>query len=164
MPENELNIETSTPEATEAVGRALAELLPERAVVALQGDLATGKTCLVRGMAAFFAEGQPIHSPTFTLVNEYGQARKLYHLDLYRLTDLAEVADLGVEELFDPDGVCVVEWAERAVPLLPARRVDIHLEHGGGDLRRIRITDRGLLPDGWHARLDATQENVTFRR
>jgi tRNA threonylcarbamoyladenosine biosynthesis protein TsaE len=132
------------------VGEALAELLPAEAVVALRGDLASGKTCLVRGMAARFVPRQDVTSPTFTLVNVYGREPSLYHLDLYRLSHPAELAELGYEELFEPDGLTVVEWAERAEGLLPATRLDIALEHAGGDTRRLTFTDRGLLgAKGW---------------
>ncbi len=145
--------ETRSPDETERLGRALAELLPTGTVVALRGDLAAGKTCLVRGMAARFAADAPVSSPTFTLVNEYGTTSRLYHLDLYRLAP-EEVADLGYEELFEPDGVTVVEWAERAEKLLPDRRVDVELEHAGGDRRRITVHDRGVLAEGWQQVLD----------
>lgn len=153
MSEDAFEIVTTSPEDTEALGLALAAMLPTGCVVALRGDLATGKTCLVRGMTAHFSPGAPIHSPTFTLVNQYGEDRPLYHLDLYRLGSPEEVADLGYEELFDSEGVCVVEWAERAEGMLPEPRVDIDLSHAGGDHRRIVIHDQGLLPPGWQARL-----------
>ena len=148
-PPDRLDRTTSSPGETEALGRALAGLLPRGCVLALRGDLATGKTCLVRGMAARFADTAPVHSPTFTLVNQYGADPVLYHLDLYRLAGPEELADLGYEELFDSDGVCVVEWAERADGLLPEARVDIDLVHAGGDRRRLTITNRGVLPPGW---------------
>ena len=140
---------TVSAEETEELGKALAALLPRGSVLALRGDLATGKTCLVRGMARHFAAGAPVHSPTFTLVNQYGADPALYHLDLYRLGGPEEVADLGYEELFDPDGICVVEWAERADGLFPATRIDIDLAHAGGDRRKLRIVNHGLLPAGW---------------
>ena len=160
-------IETCSPEETEALGRVLASLLPRGAVVALRGELSTGKTCLVRGMASSFAKGEAIHSPTFTLVNEYGDDPRLYHVDLYRLSSPAEVADLGCEELFDSEGVCVVEWAERAEPFLPATRLDVYLEHLGGDRRRITLVDRGgdsrdgVMPPGWIDAVNAGPKRVT---
>ena len=150
---SEYRVETASAEETESLGARLASLLPKGTVVALRGDLATGKTCLVRGMAAYFAQGAEIHSPTFTLVNEYGGRDKLYHLDLYRLGGAEEVADLGYEELFEPDGVCVVEWAERAERLLPRQRLDVALEHAGEDRRRLLFVDHGVLPTGWSEQL-----------
>lgn len=143
-----LTLLSPAPEATERVGAALARLLPDGTVVALRGELAAGKTCLVRGMAGEFGGGDAVHSPTFTLVNEYGEGRKLYHLDLYRL-DPAEVGDLGCEELFDPPGICAVEWCERAAGLLPDRRVEVALEHAGGDQRLITVRALVDLPPGW---------------
>jgi tRNA threonylcarbamoyladenosine biosynthesis protein TsaE len=152
-----VHFETHSPTETECLGRALAELLPCGSVVALFGDLATGKTCLVRGMASFFALGQTIHSPTFTLVNEYGLQSKLYHLDLYRLAGPEELGDLGYEEIFDSNGVCAVEWAERAGSLLPEQCLRIYLAHGGGDCRSLTIEAAdGCLPEGWVERLQAS--------
>lgn len=146
--------ETHTPEATERLGACLADMLPAGAVVALCGDLASGKTCLVRGMARHFAGAHDVHSPTFTLVNEYGHDPTLIHLDLYRLSGPEELADLGYEELFDSGvDVCVVEWAERAEPLLPASCLHIALSHGGGDTRRIEFQNETGLPADWQARL-----------
>lgn len=154
MTELDCVIETASPEATRRLGVALAAMLPRGAVVALRGELATGKTCLVSGMAAHFAETDYVHSPTFTLVNQYGQEPALLHVDLYRLDGPDEVAELGYAELFDSDDVCVVEWAERAETLLPDVRLDIHLEHAGRDLRRLTFRNRRLLADGWREWLE----------
>jgi tRNA threonylcarbamoyladenosine biosynthesis protein TsaE len=159
----ELTVTTHSGPETERLGAGVAALLPRGAVIALYGELASGKTCFVRGMAAAFSEWpdqdgregrgegleDQVRSPTFTLINEYGLNPRLYHIDLYRLAGPADVADLGCAELFDSDDVCAVEWAERAGPMLPPVRLDVHLEHGGGDTRRITLTDRGLLHDDW---------------
>ena len=153
MTSAEFTIDTASPEDTRRLGAALAQLLPRGAVVALRGDLATGKTCLVSGMAEHFAETDYVHSPTFTLVNQYGENPALLHVDLYRLGGPDEVADLGYAELFDSEDICVVEWAERAEVLLPERRLDVQLEHAGRDRRRLTFHDRGLLGEGWKERL-----------
>ena len=147
---------THAPEETEALGRALAGLLPEGAVLALQGDLAAGKTCLVRGMSAVLAPGAAVSSPTFTLVNEYGDPPRVYHLDLYRLEGPGELIDLGFEELVQGDGVCVIEWAERAEGCLPDGHVQIDLAHAGGDARSLQIASNGALGDGWGGVLRAS--------
>jgi tRNA threonylcarbamoyladenosine biosynthesis protein TsaE len=145
-----VTIVTHSPEETEELGLILASLLPKGSVVALRGDLASGKTCLVRGMAAGFVQGDEVHSPTFTLVNEYGDdGTKLYHVDLYRLGGAEEIADLGYAELFDSDGICAVEWADRAEPLLPSSRLDVSLEHVDAECRRLTFADRGVMPEGW---------------
>ncbi len=153
-PVERVRLVTRSASETQALGRALMELLPEGALVALYGDLGTGKTCLVRGMAEAAGTAAHVTSPTFTLVHEYRGARTLYHLDLYRLTAPDQVLHLGYEDLFEPaEGVCVVEWAERADALLPPRRVDIRLSHEKGDVRRIEIENRGVLPAGWERRV-----------
>ncbi len=148
-----ITIETHSPQETEALGEAISRLLPIGSLVTLRGDLAAGKTCLVRGMAKRFQTGEAVASPTFTIVNQYGNDPKFYHVDLYRMADLEEVADLGYDELFEPDGICAVEWAERAEGLLPEKRVDILLEHAGEDSRRITISNLGVLQEGWQAAL-----------
>ncbi|MEK7793258.1 MAG: tRNA (adenosine(37)-N6)-threonylcarbamoyltransferase complex ATPase subunit type 1 TsaE [Candidatus Hydrogenedentota bacterium] len=159
-----MQLTTRFAERTEALGHALASLIPDGSVIALRGDLAAGKTCLVRGLASAIAPGEAVSSPTFTLVNEYRGPRTLYHLDLYRTTSPREIADLGYEELFDtPDGLCAIEWAERAEALLPARRVDITLEHAGDDERRITIEDRGVMAPGWEAAIQAALQSETGR-
>lgn len=140
----EFRFETYSPEQTEEAGFVLASLLPKGTLVALHGDLAAGKTCFVRGMARCFDQHAPVHSPTFTLVNQYGADMPLYHLDLYRLGGPEELADLGYEEVFDSEGVCVVEWAERAEGFLPKQRIEIHFAHGGGDRRTLDFVNRGI--------------------
>ena len=150
-----LQIETTSPDETEALAARFAALLPQGALVALYGDLASGKTCFVRGIASALSNADEVSSPTFTLINEYAGERKLYHLDLYRLTSADELADLGVEDVFEGDGVCLVEWADRAGNALPKRRVDIRFAHAGADRRRIEMQDLGVLPAGWQDTLAA---------
>ncbi|MEA3364628.1 MAG: tRNA (adenosine(37)-N6)-threonylcarbamoyltransferase complex ATPase subunit type 1 TsaE [Candidatus Hydrogenedentes bacterium] len=159
MRRGEWAIETSSPEETRALGAALAGLLPRGSVVALRGDLATGKTCLVSGMAEYFAQADYVHSPTFTLVNQYGEDPALLHVDLYRLSGAEEVAELGYAELFDSEDICVIEWADRAESLLPEVRLDIFLEHAAHDLRRIRMCNRNLLGEAWQEELAFALEN-----
>lgn len=138
-----MEVVTHSPEETENLGARLAPLLPGGTVLALYGDLASGKTCFVRGLARHFAGQELVHSPTFTLVNEYGEGPRLYHLDLYRLSEDTELVELGYEEIFGGEDVCAVEWAERAGKLLPVRRVDVRFSHLQGDQRRILIEDVG---------------------
>lgn len=159
---DDYHLTTESPEETEALGRRLAGIVPPGTVLALRGDLAAGKTCLVRGLASGAVRIAPVHSPTFTIVNEYpGEAGALtvVHVDLYRLVTVEEMADLGPSELFDPGDpsrIVVVEWAERAESALPDRRIDITLEHAGGDRRRISIRNHGVLPEGWGRALSLT--------
>ena len=159
MQDQTLTLTSRSEDETEALGKTLMRLLPEGAVVALRGELGAGKTCLVRGMAAAIAAEAAVSSPTFTMVNEYEGTPKIYHLDLYRISEPREVMDLGYEDLFDdPDGVCVIEWAERAEEFLPPKRLDITLEHAGRTTRTIRIQNHTLLPPDWQASLISTPE------
>ena len=152
---NPLECITRNAAETEALGERLAAVLPPGTIVALHGDLATGKTCLTRGMARHFVGNTPVHSPTFTLVNEYGRGdRMLYHLDLYRLGSEEELLTLGYEDIVEADGVCVIEWADRAPSFLPEKRIDVFLEHGGGDTRRLRFENHALEPGVWQSFVD----------
>ena len=110
---------------------------------ALSGDLGAGKTQLVRGLARGLDVTARVHSPTFTLVNEYGGGRlRLFHLDLYRLETPAQIRSAGVEEFLQPDGVAVIEWAERLGPdLCAARLVKIAIEITDDTTRTITVDD-----------------------
>lgn len=154
-----IQIQTSSPDETEALGEVLATFIPSGTVVALYGNLAAGKTCLVHGFAKAFKVQEPVSSPTFTIVNEYHGTETLYHIDLYRLTTLGEIYDIGCEEYIDtPPGICLIEWAERAEVVLPASRVTIRMEHKGEDLRSITINTEAPLDEGWQ---EALQERFT---
>src|SRR5450432_151039 len=107
-----------SPAETEALGEKLGRAAERGLVIALSGDLGAGKTQFVRGVARGLGISNRVHSPTFTLVNEYGGGRlKLFHLDLYRLETLEQILSAGVEEFLSPDGVSVIEWAERIYEL-----------------------------------------------
>ena len=103
-----------SPAETEALGEKFGGAAQRGWVFALSGDLGAGKTQLVKGIARGLGISARVHSPTFTLVNEYGGGRlKLFHLDLYRLETSAQILSAGIEEYLSPDGVAVIEWAER---------------------------------------------------
>jgi len=103
-----------SPDQTRRIGARLGALLRSGDVLALSGDLGAGKTQLVRGLARGLGVTTRVHSPTFTLVNEYSGGRlKLFHLDLYRLETPDQIHSAGIEEFLQPDGVAVIEWAER---------------------------------------------------
>jgi tRNA threonylcarbamoyladenosine biosynthesis protein TsaE len=141
------------PDDTWRIAGALLKTLPARAVIALHGDLGSGKTCFVQGLAAALGVRRAVTSPTYTVVNEYRGTRPLFHIDLYRLKGVDEVLDLGFEEYFERDGVTAIEWAERAGPVLPPRTLHVRLEFTSTpDERRIEVerpeTDAGKnLPD-----------------
>ena len=103
-----------SPADTEALGEKFGRAAQRGQIIALSGDLGAGKTQFVRGVARGLEIPARVHSPTFTLVNEYGGGRlKLFHLDLYRLETVAQIVSAGIEEFLQPDGVSVIEWAER---------------------------------------------------
>jgi len=103
-----------SPAETEALGEKLGRVAQRGLVIALSGDLGAGKTQFVRGLARGLGVAGRVHSPTFTLVNEYGGGRlPLFHLDLYRLETAEQIRSAGIEEFLSPEGVSVIEWAER---------------------------------------------------
>jgi len=109
-------------------GRQLAEKLQAGDVLALTGELGSGKTCLVKGIAAGLGVTQEVTSPTFTIIHEYRGGRlPLVHVDLYRLDKLSEAVNIGIEDYLNGPGVTVIEWAERIESLLPANTQRIRL-------------------------------------
>ena len=132
-----------SPEATRDRARALAQTLSSPAVIALYGDLGSGKTLFTQALARALGVTAPVTSPTFTLINEYDlpDGGTLFHVDVYRLHDaVPEAIALGLEDLFD-EGIVVIEWADRIAPILPQDRIDVHFEHAGDRRRRITIDD-----------------------
>ena len=131
------------PAETEMLGEQIGRAAKHGLVLTLSGDLGAGKTQLVKGIARGLGVTARVHSPTFTLVNEYGGGRlKLFHLDLYRLETPAQILSAGVEEFLSPDGVAVIEWAERiadcGLRIADWRRVQIEII---GELERKIIYD-----------------------
>jgi len=109
-----MEIISHSPAETQALGEKFGRAAERGLVLALSGDLGAGKTQFVKGLARGLGVTARVHSPTFTLVNEYGGGRlKLFHLDLYRLETPAQILSAGIEEFLSPDGVAVIEWAER---------------------------------------------------
>jgi tRNA threonylcarbamoyladenosine biosynthesis protein TsaE len=130
---------SASPEATAAAGERLAATLDAGDVVALTGELGAGKTCFVQGLTRGLGVQTRATSPTFVLVNEYRGRLPVHHVDAYRTARATELIDLGLLELFDGDGVTVVEWADRAASLLPERTVHVHIDGVGDEPRTITI-------------------------
>ena len=112
---------------TERIGYALGKELRKGDVVSLRGSLGAGKTVLAKGIARALGITESIVSPTFTLVQEYDGAMKLYHLDLYRLSGEDEFESMGGEEFLYPDGVTLVEWSEKIGSMLPDTTIYIEI-------------------------------------
>lgn len=136
---------TRSPEATRELGRSLGGYLLAGGFVALTGDLGSGKTVLVQGIAEGLGCVGGVSSPSFVIVNEYRGRVPIYHVDLYRVTDPRSLHDLGYREFFYGDGVALVEWADRVPDLLPADRLDVWLEFAGAEERQITLAARGVL-------------------
>lgn len=123
---------------TAAFGIDLGKRACPGTVIALTGDLGAGKTTLTKAIAQGLGISDMITSPTFNIVKEYDGGRlPLYHFDVYRIGDADEMYELGYEEYFYGNGVCVVEWADLIEDLLPENAVRIQLEYGGEEGKRI---------------------------
>ena len=135
------SVRSSTPEETAAAGESLGRTLRPGDVVALYGELGSGKTCLVQGLARGLGVSTGATSPTFVLVNEYRGRLPVHHVDAYRTSSLTELMDLGLLDLMGAEGVTLVEWADRAEPLLPPRTIRVHIDGVGDEPRTIAIDD-----------------------
>lgn len=150
--------------ATVAFGKRLGEMAAAGDIIALSGELGSGKTTLTQAIALGLevpAE-QPVTSPTFAILHEYQGRLPLYHLDLYRLGHEEELYELGLEEYLYGEGICVIEWPDRLAGLLPPERLEIALSFADPDPAR-RAT---LIPcgQGWIDRLPALLAEKTERR
>jgi tRNA threonylcarbamoyladenosine biosynthesis protein TsaE len=127
------------------LGSYLGQLAQRADVFLLTGELGTGKTCLVQGIARGLNVKEYAFSPSFVILRQYHGRLPLYHIDFYRLDSIEEIADLGLEEYFYGDGVCVVEWAEKGLPILPRDNllVTIHYLPGSQTGRSICLQPQG---------------------
>jgi len=134
---------TNGAEETMALGEDLAKKLAPGDVVALYGNLGSGKTTFTKGIGRGLGVEDPSHinSPTFVLIKEYKGRVPLCHIDLYRLDDLRDIEDLAIEEYIYGDWVTVIEWAEKMECLLPQRRISVRLKLKGADKREVLVED-----------------------
>jgi tRNA threonylcarbamoyladenosine biosynthesis protein TsaE len=140
----EKTVISHSPEETRVLGSGLSRRLGPGDLLALKGEIGTGKTCMIQGICQGLEVADWVNSPTFILINEYrgkvkGRALPIYHFDLYRLHTPAELENLGAEEYFYGQGICLVEWAERAGQLLPPQSREIILEYEAAEKRRITL-------------------------
>lgn len=138
-------IETDRPEATWELGHSLGERAARGQVICLNGDLGVGKTVFTQGFAAGLGISEPVNSPTFTILQIYEEGRlPLYHFDVYRIGDVEEMEEIGYEDYFFGDGVCLIEWASLIEELLPENAVRITIEKDmekGFDYRKIMVEE-----------------------
>ncbi|MGM9632234.1 MAG: tRNA (adenosine(37)-N6)-threonylcarbamoyltransferase complex ATPase subunit type 1 TsaE [Eubacteriales bacterium] len=139
---------TNSPEETESVGEGLARLLGSDAslpsFIALYGDLGVGKTAFVRGFARVFSPNALVRSPTFALVNEYpSKERRLFHFDMYRITDEDDLYSIGYYDYLDGGSLCLVEWSENIPYAIPKEHIEVNISKPDleiPDKRLIKIT------------------------
>ena len=138
-----LELITRSPEQTQQFGKSLGKIARAGDVILLVGKLGAGKTCLTQGIAWGLDIDDYAASPSFVLVRELYGRLPLYHVDFYRLENLAEIAELGLDEYFYGKGVSVVEWAEKALSLLPPENLLIEMEYLSDSERRLKLKPSG---------------------
>ena len=136
-------IETENPEETFALGQKIGRAATPGQVYTLTGDLGVGKTVFTQGVASGLGITEPVISPTFTIVQVYEEGRlPFYHFDVYRIGDIEEMEEIGYDDYFFGEGICLIEWAELIEEILPENRISITIEKDlsrGFDYRRITI-------------------------
>ena len=140
-------IETHDPEETFEVGRKIGMNAKPGQIYTLTGDLGVGKTVFTQGVAAGLGITEPVNSPTFTIIQEYEDGRlPFYHFDVYRIGDLEEMEEIGYDDYFFGQGICLIEWAELIEEILPEKRIEVTIEKDlekGFEYRKITIEERG---------------------
>jgi len=138
-------IETYSPEETFALGKTLASEARSGQVYTLIGDLGVGKTVFTQGMARGLGIEEPVNSPTFTIVQVYEEGcLPFYHFDVYRIGDVEEMYEIGYEDYFYGEGICLIEWANLIEEILPEQYIQITIEKDlekGFDYRRITVEE-----------------------
>ena len=140
-------LETHDPEETFEVGRKIGMNAKPGQIYTLTGDLGVGKTVFTQGVAAGLGITEPVNSPTFTIIQEYEDGRlPFYHFDVYRIGDLEEMEEIGYDDYFFGQGICLIEWAELIEEILPEKRIEVTIEKDlekGFEYRKITIEERG---------------------
>jgi len=134
-----MKVVSRSAQETQALGERLGARLGGGDVVACIGPLGAGKTCFLQGLARGLGVTADVTSPTFVLVNQYRGRLPVYHVDAYRTGSLAELVDLGLEEMLHGEGVTIVEWADKLLPLLPPRTIMVTIEGLGDEPRQIGL-------------------------
>jgi tRNA threonylcarbamoyladenosine biosynthesis protein TsaE len=134
---------STSPEATRLAGARLGARLRPGDVVAMIGELGAGKTCFVQGLVQGLGASTEATSPTFVMVNQYRGRHVVHHVDAYRAGTMTELLDLGLDEMLGGDGVTVIEWADRLLPLLPPGTVTVRISGLGDEPREIVVEEPG---------------------
>jgi tRNA threonylcarbamoyladenosine biosynthesis protein TsaE len=155
-----VTVTLSTLQHTLALGRIIGAQARPGQIILLAGGLGAGKTTITQaiGRGLEVDERYYITSPTFSILHEYPGRLPLYHMDFYRIIDEADLTELGIEEYFHGNGLCVVEWPERLGSLTPDNRLLIRLDITGESSRRATLTPQG---PGWESLLDAVADRLT---
>lgn len=142
-------LKSASPEETHALGLRIGASLTPGSILALQGDLGAGKTTLIKGIAHGFAQVNPrdISSPTFTYLNIY--PGNIYHFDLYRLRSGEDFVAMGFEEHFDQEGLCLIEWPEVILDILPQKTVHIEINYTAEKHRELILSQNNPENDSW---------------
>jgi tRNA threonylcarbamoyladenosine biosynthesis protein TsaE len=133
-------IETNSPVETYNLGLKIGLKLKPGDIIGISGELGAGKTVLIQGIARSLGIFDYVTSPTFTIINEYRGLFPFYHIDLYRLDDLSQSGDLGIEEYFHKEGIVLIEWADKLGNILPVRAMTIKIEYLGENKRKICLS------------------------
>ena len=123
------------------IAAELCTLLPQNKMLCFYGEMAAGKTTLIKEILKHLGSAEHVSSPTFSIVNEYaiGNSKKVFHFDFYRIKNIEEAYDLGYEEYFYSDNVCLIEWPEMVEELLPESRINVHIKVNTDSSRTFKI-------------------------
>jgi len=145
-----ITIRTHSPEETRGLGITIGRMSQLGDVIALDGDLGAGKTCLIQGLAEGLEVSKEsyVRSPTFSILNVHEGRIPLYHFDLYRLSDLDELEEIGYREYIYGEGVSALEWASNVEEAIPAECLRIVIKRTGEEEREIEITATGKRYEG----------------
>lgn len=139
-------IETYSPEETFQAGKRLGEQAGKGQVYCLDGDLGVGKTVFTQGFAKGLGIQSDVNSPTFTIIQQYEEGHlPLYHFDVYRIGDISEMDEIGYEDCFYGEGVCLIEWASLVEEIIPETAIEIRIEKDlekGFDYRKISVNEQ----------------------
>jgi tRNA threonylcarbamoyladenosine biosynthesis protein TsaE len=166
LDERTVEFVSGSPAQTQRLGARLGELLHGGHIICLEGNLGAGKTCLAQGIGLGWGAGSALRSPTFTLIHQYrrrSDAVRLYHIDMYRVANKPEAAALGLDELWNEQAVCLVEWPERIAALVPPEHLWIQLHVLDETRRRLVFVAHGqpyenLLRQFQHAAFGVKRE------